>query len=242
MTKWVIGNWKMHGGSSMASDLVTALTASSCALDHVAICPPYPLLASLAQLCKTSELSLGAQRCHHETHGAFTGQVSADLIRASGCTLTLAGHSECREYLGDDSATVAAQASAAHHKNLTAVICIGESRETYEQGQTKDFLAQQLRDSLPASANGSNTLIAYEPIWAIGTGLTPTLEEIDQLHLFLKQQLSAYNQDIPLLYGGSVKADNAPDILRLKHVDGVLVGGASLKADDFLTIIHAAQD
>ena len=206
------------------------------------ICPPVTLIPAAAEIAHGSPLHIGAQDCHAEQSGAFTGDVSADMLRDAGATAVILGHSERRSTHAERSADVRAKAQAAHRAGLLAIICIGETAGERRVGLTADVCLRQLRESLPASASPSNTAIAYEPVWAIGTGLTPSLHDIDATHGTIRQALPAQHEHRwRILYGGSVKPDGARDILSLGEVGGVLIGGASLKAADFLAIAACAR-
>lgn len=210
----------------------------------VVICPPAPLLFRACAAAGESGIHIGAQDCHAETDGAFTGDISAEMIADTGAGFVILGHSERREAYRERNRDVRHKASAAWKAGLTAIICLGETLEERETHSTLDVIAGQLASSLPDALTGSNTVVAYEPIWAIGTGKVPTQEQIIEVHDFMRAKLTArYGADIadqiPLLYGGSVKPDNAQTIFEAENVDGALVGGASLKAADFAPIITA---
>jgi triosephosphate isomerase len=247
MTRWIVGNWKMNGSALEGAALVQALRALLTASDlspeqaRLAICPPFTLLHQAQQWLDGSDIWLGGQDCHDQEKGAFTGQVSAGMLRDAGCRMVILGHSERRHLLGETSQQVAAKAAAALKQRLMPIICIGETLAERQAGQTLAVLAAQLEGSLPKHLPENNgvppLLIAYEPVWAIGTGLTASLEQIAEVHQFLKQQSP---QPLPVLYGGSVKAGNAPEILSVKEVGGLLVGGASLNAEEFWQIAKAA--
>jgi triosephosphate isomerase len=242
----VAGNWKMNGDrdalqqiKAVAAGLDDALAARLDAL----ICPPATLLYLAMSTVLDTPLSIGAQDCHTAVSGAHTGDISAPMIRDTGATHVIVGHSERRTDHGESDDLVRRKAEAAHAQSLVSVICIGETGEQREAGRTLDFLAQQIAGSFPDGATASNTVLAYEPVWAIGTGLTPTLADIEQAHAFIRRTLEdRFGTDgntMRLLYGGSVKPDNAGGILAVLNVDGALVGGASLKSDDFLAICRS---
>ncbi len=236
MRQLIAGNWKMNGlGGSLAEIEALAQGAGTPACD-VLICPPATLVARAAAL--NSGIAIGGQDCHAEVSGAFTGDVSAEMLRDAGAVAVIVGHSERRQYHGETDVTVAAKAKAAWRAGLLAIICIGESEAERDAGRAADVCAAQIAGSVPQGATPQNTAIAYEPIWAIGTGKTPTIAEIAQIHAHIRGLLSA---PLRILYGGSVKPSNAKEILGLADVGGALVGGASLKAADFLTIVRASR-
>ncbi len=243
----VFGNWKMNGlfaeGDALVRDLLRgrAKTSGACT---VGVCPPATLLSMVSDLVKTSDVKLGGQDCAVEPSGAFTGDVSAPMLRDAGCSFTLVGHSERRHGHGESDALVKAKAEAALKAGLDVVVCIGETEAEWDAGETIAVLDRQLDGSLPAGADAENLIVAYEPVWAIGTGKTPTLDDIAATHAHLRGRLKGLvpaGADVPILYGGSVKAANAGDILAIDEVGGALVGGASLKADEFLAIIDAGR-
>ncbi|MBM3602468.1 MAG: triose-phosphate isomerase [Alphaproteobacteria bacterium] len=256
--KLVVGNWKMNGLAQDAKLLVQALlakgakTAEDGQLGHhgqgqilngvrMAICPPFTLLSQVRDWLAGGAIALGAQDCHAEPAGAFTGNISAAMLADAGCQLCILGHSERRQ-AGETSVQIAAKLAAAHHNRLLPILCIGETLAQRQAGETLAVLADQLTNSLPFTLTGGNPplVIAYEPVWAIGTGLTATLDQIAEVHQFLRQQTVGLGH-VPLLYGGSVKASNAAEIMALGDVDGVLVGGASLNAEEFWQIALAAK-
>lgn len=239
----IIGNWKMHGLKADLDTLLRVLVERYAAAPQggsLGICPPFTLLSEAHAVIDGSGILLGGQTCHAETQGAFTGDVSAAMLADAGCEIVLVGHSERRHGLGETDADVKAKAQAALGAGLVPVVCIGETEEQYVAGQTLDVLGRQITGSLPDGADANRLIVAYEPVWAIGTGRTPTLEEIARVHGFIGERLAAAGAPgTPVLYGGSVKPSNAAEILALDGVDGVLVGGASLKADDFFAIYAA---
>lgn len=245
----VAGNWKMNGtGESLAELQAMAVDLKSGAGLHVdaLICLPATLLSRAAErLKKDGSLILGGQDCHAAGSGAHTGDISAPMLRDAGAAWVITGHSERRagHYETDDM--VCAKAEAAWRAGLTAIVCVGETWRERDNGRTLDVIARQCRCSVPEGADPARLVIAYEPVWAIGTGRTPTADDIAAVHAFLRRSLQArfgaQGSDIRLLYGGSVKPDNARILLGIKHVDGALVGGASLKAVDFLAICEACR-
>jgi triosephosphate isomerase (TIM) len=241
--KLAAGNWKMNGTSANLAE-VAALIAVHPAPDcDVLLCPPATLIAQMKWTARQASLMIGGQDCHTAASGAHTGDVSAAMLADAGATHVILGHSERRADHGETDALIRAKAEAAYAAGLTAVICIGETLLQREGGQTLSVCGSQLSGSVPDGATAANTVVAYEPVWAIGTGLTPTLEQIGQVHGFLRGELirrfPAQADGIRLLYGGSVKPSNAAEIFAVPDVDGALVGGASLKAADFGAIIAA---
>jgi len=244
--KLVAGNWKMNGlGASLgeAEALVKALQERAAAC-RVALCPPATLTERMAHALARGVVELGGQDCHAEASGAFTGSVSAAMLADAGATLVILGHSERRAGFGETDADVAAKVEAALAAGLEPIICIGETLAQREAGQAVEVVSRQVAGSLPESLSGKSFAVAYEPVWAIGTGLTPTLEQIEEVHAAVRAAMVASlgegGRVAPILYGGSVKPSNAAEILAVAEVGGALVGGASLKAEDFLGIIRAA--
>jgi triosephosphate isomerase (TIM) len=233
--KIAAGNWKMHGlRADLAQlDLLAQMTAQDARCDII-ICPPATLISACAHL----PFGIGGQDCHTAKRGAHTGDISAMMLADAGAAYVITGHSERRSDHRETDAQIAAKTAAAHDAGLTAILCIGETLLQRDAGQTLDILGAQLAQSLPASATAQNTIIAYEPVWAIGTGLIPDLDDIAAAHKFIRAQLP-FGADCALLYGGSVKPANADGIFALADVDGALVGGASLLATDFAAIIAA---
>ncbi|WP_210527778.1 triose-phosphate isomerase [Rubellimicrobium arenae] len=239
------GNWKMNGTAASLSEVEKLLEAHLSPNVEILLCPPATLIAQLAAKKGQHPLMVGGQDCHAAASGAHTGDISAEQLKDAGATYVIVGHSERRTNHGETDEQVAAKARAAHAAGLTAVICIGETLAEREAGQTLDVVGRQLDASVPDAATGQTTVIAYEPVWAIGTGLTPTNEQIGEVHDFMRSRLSArFGADAAffrLLYGGSVKASNAVEIFAIPDVDGALVGGASLKAADFSPIVQALE-
>ena len=244
--KLVAGNWKMNGlGASLgeAEALAKALQEQAAAC-RVALCPPATLIERMGRVLADTSVELGGQDCHAEASGAFTGSVSADMLVDAGAALVILGHSERRAGFGETDADVAAKVEAALTAGLEPIICIGETLAEREAGQAVEVVSRQVAGSLPVSLSGKAFAVAYEPVWAIGTGLTPTLEQIEEVHAAVRTAMVARlgegGRVAPILYGGSVKPSNAAEILAVAEVGGALVGGASLKAGDFLGIIRAA--
>ena len=236
----VAGNWKMNGlKASLAEFSKIAAEAGGFDADLM-ICPPATLIAQAAWAGRDSVLLIGAQDCHAKASGAHTGDISAEMLADAGCKAVIVGHSERRADHGESDADVKAKAQAAWRAGLTAIVCVGETRGQREAGDTLKIIGGQLDGSLPDGGTSANLVVAYEPVWAIGTGLTPTVADVAEVHGFIRQRLSArypgQGAGIRILYGGSVKPDNAKELLGVPEVNGALVGGASLKAADFLGI------
>lgn len=243
MKKLAAGNWKMNGLSASLEEVSALLKANPSPVCEMLLCPPTTLLARMAELAKGTALKVGGQDCHARASGAHTGDVSAAMLADAGATHVIVGHSERRTDHGETDAVVQAKAAAAMAAGLIAIVCLGETEAERDAGTTLDVVGQQLVGSLPTEATAHNTVIAYEPVWAIGTGRTPSNAEIAEVHAFLRARLIArmgqQAQAVRILYGGSVKPSNAAEIFALPHVDGALVGGASLKAADFGAIVVA---
>lgn len=239
----VAGNWKMNGlraGLSEAEKIKTGASGAAC---DVMICPPATLVGALAAASAGSALLVGGQDCHAKASGAHTGDIAAEMLKDAGASAVIVGHSERRADHGETDAIVRAKAEAAFRAGLTAIVCIGETGEQRKAGKTLEIVATQLTGSLPDAARAANTIVAYEPVWAIGTGLTPTAADVAEVHGLIRRLLAerfgAEGARMRILYGGSVKPSNARELMAVANVDGALVGGASLKADDFLGIIAA---
>jgi triosephosphate isomerase len=240
--KLVAGNWKMNGLTASAAELGQMCDANPSNCD-VLICPPYPLIGRFVGAAGNAHIEIGAQDCHTAESGAHTGDVSAALLADVGATAVIVGHSERRADHGESSALVRAKAEAATTHGLTAIICVGETLEQREAGGAEELVVAQMLDSVPDGATAANTVIAYEPVWAIGTGKVPTSEQIGAMHAALRAALVekfGEGDGMRILYGGSVKPTNAAEIFAIADVDGGLIGGASLKATDFLGIVSAA--
>lgn len=241
----VAGNWKMNGlrGSAAELEKILAGAAGVAAKIDLMVCPPATLMAAFAQLAAASPVAIGGQDCHAEASGAFTGDVSAEMLKDAGATAVIVGHSERRTLHKETDAEVAAKARAAWRAGLTAIVCVGETRQEREAGRALAVVGGQLKGSLPDGCTAQNLVVAYEPVWAIGTGLTPTAADVAEVHAAIRQALAARfpaaGAGVRILYGGSVKPANARELLSVADVNGALVGGASLKADDFLGIAKA---
>jgi triosephosphate isomerase len=238
----IAGNWKMNGLMASLAEF-DAMCAGAAALGGKAdllVCPPATLIAAFADKARGSKLAVGAQDCHPKASGAHTGDLSAEMLADAGAGAIIVGHSERRADHGETDALVRQKAEAAWRAGLTAIVCIGETRAQRDAGQTLDLCGGQLEGSLPDRATGANLVVAYEPVWAIGTGLTPTAKDVEQVHRFIRDVLVArFNGEgakVRILYGGSVKPSNAAELMGVANVNGALVGGASLKAADFLAI------
>lgn len=239
----IAGNWKMNGLREDAVALAHAVAKGSGEGEvTLLVCPPFPLLTSVGEALAGSAVLLGAQDCHSAQSGAHTGDVSAWLLRDLGCSHVILGHSERRADHGESDAQVAAKAAAAHAAGLTAIICVGETEAERDAGRTETVIATQLAGSLPVGATAENTVIAYEPVWAIGTGRTPSPQEADAVHAAIRAELAGrLDRDaLTILYGGSMKPGNATALLACENIDGGLIGGAALVAEDFLAIAAAA--
>jgi triosephosphate isomerase (TIM) len=231
------GNWKMHGLSADLAEARALAAAFPEPAVEVLLCPPATLIARMAVTLGGSGLRVGGQDCHASDSGAHTGDISAAMLADAGAAYVILGHSERRADHGETSAQVAAKVGAAWQAGLIAIVCLGETEDERAAGRTLDVVAAQLAQSLPEGATPANTVVAYEPVWAIGSGRTPTEDEIAEVHGFLREQ--SPDPEIRLLYGGSVKPDNADTVFAVPGVDGALVGGASLKAGDFGAIVAA---
>jgi triosephosphate isomerase len=224
---------------------VAEALAARPARSRVAICAPATLVERLARAVQGSDLIVGGQDIHVEVEGAFTGDVSAEMLHDAGARMVILAHSERRSAYGESDALAAAKARAALRAGLEPIICVGETLEERKAGRTLEIICGQVKGSVPRDVAGSAFSVAYEPVWAIGTGLTPTIEQIEEAHVALRRALTEAlgeaGAGAPILYGGSVKPGNAAEILKVREVGGALVGGASLKAEDFLAIVRAAD-
>jgi triosephosphate isomerase (TIM) len=235
----VAGNWKMNGLLASAVELQKiAAGAEKLANVDVMVCPPATLLAAFAAAARGSRVAIGAQDCHARPSGAYTGDISAEMLKDAGAQAVIVGHSERRHYHGETDAMVRDKVLAARRAGLVAIVCVGETQAERDAGHARAVVRTQLDGSLPDGV--ADFTIAYEPVWAIGSGVTPTARDVADMHGFIRQMLSArYGeaaQQTRILYGGSVKPSNAAELLAVDNVDGALVGGASLKADEFLPI------
>ena len=234
MSQLIAGNWKMNGLRAEALALCDALRAGVKGLScHLLVCPPATVLAEVARSLGDTPVGVGGQDCSPEPSGAYTGDVSAPMLRDAGANYAILGHSERRHGHGETSAQVRAKAEAARRAGLTPIVCVGETEAEREAGRAHDVVGAQIRESLPPGFVG---VLAYEPVWAIGTGKTASEADVAAMHAYIREQAPG----VPILYGGSVKPGNAAALLAVANVDGALVGGASLNAADFLAIAHAA--
>jgi triosephosphate isomerase (TIM) len=237
----IAGNWKMNGLKASWSEFEAMLAGSSevSAKADLLVCPPATLLAAFAAKA-TKAVAVGAQDCHTKASGAHTGDISAEMLADAGASAIIVGHSERRADHGETDAIVHQKTEAVWRAGLTAIVCIGETQGQRDAGQTLDVCGGQLERSLPAASKADNLVVAYEPVWAIGTGLTPTVQDVEQVHKFIRDLLVQRFKDegarMRILYGGSVKPSNAAELMAVANVNGALVGGASLKAADFLAI------
>jgi triosephosphate isomerase len=239
----IAGNWKMNGlkGSMAEFEAMIAGAGSVIAKADLVVCPPATLIAAFADKVRGSKsLAIGAQDCHPKPSGAHTGDLSAEMLADAGAIAVIVGHSERRADHGESDALVRQKAEAAWRAGLAAIVCIGETQAQRDAGQTLHICGGQLSGSLPDGATADNLVVAYEPVWAIGTGVTPTSGDVEQVHRFIRDTLTARFKEegakIRILYGGSVKPSNAAELMAVPNVNGALVGGASLKAADFLAI------
>ncbi|QDC09733.1 triose-phosphate isomerase [Oceanicola sp. D3] len=244
--KLAAGNWKMNGLRANLTEVTALTTAHSAPGVDILLCPPATLLAPMAAAAEGTALAVGGQDCHAAAAGAHTGDVSASMLADAGASYVILGHSERRADHGEQNEDICAKAKAALAAGLTCVICVGESEAERDAAQTLDIIGEQLSGSIPDDLTAETLVVAYEPIWAIGTGRTPTLEQIGEVHDFIRARLQsrfgeATGAATRILYGGSVKPGNAAEIFAVPNVDGALVGGASLKATDFSAIISALE-
>ena len=246
MRKLAAGNWKMNGTAAALSEVAALCQAHPAPACDMLLCPPATLIAQMAWAAKGTALAIGGQDCHPKASGAHTGDISAAMLKDAGATYVILGHSERRSDHGETDALVQEKTNAAVTAGLIPIVCLGETEAQRDAGTTLDVIGRQLTGSVPETATAATLVIAYEPVWAIGTGRTPTLDEIAQVHAFIRARLTArigaQADGVRLLYGGSVKPSNAAEIFALPHVDGALVGGASLKAADFGAIVAALSN
>lgn len=238
----IAGNWKMNLNAGESVSLAAGI-GSSPSMD-VLICPAFPYISECA-LAKSAPVLIGAQDCSPHGNGAHTGDISASMLADLKCNMVIVGHSERRQDHAEQGGLVKAKMMAAHNAGLKTILCVGETLVERESGNATAIVKQQLDDSVFSACHASNMAVAYEPVWAIGTGKTASADDIEQMHAFIRQYLIetlADGEQISILYGGSVKPTNASEILSIAHVNGALIGGASLKADDFNAIIQAAAD
>ena len=244
----IAGNWKMKGildsVDNLACALVKKLDIGNPTHFDLLICPPSTLLHPIGVLTENSNLLLGGQNCHMAKNGAHTGEISAEMLKELGCSHVILGHSERRTDFYETNELVKAKSGSALAENLTAIICVGETEEEYKRGVTGDVVKRQILDSIPERASAANIIIAYEPVWAIGSGLTPTPQQVQEVHALIRKTLGEKinieeAEQTRLLYGGSVKPSNSVELMGLADVDGALVGGASLSGVDFWAIAES---
>ena len=242
-TPLIAGNWKMNGVAASLAEAQAVAAGIENTKARVAICPPATLVARAAAALEGGKVLVGGQDCRAETSGAFTGDIAAEMLADAGASLVILGHSERRAGYGETDEVVAAKVGAALRAGLEPIVCVGETRAEREAGDALSVVTGQVRGSLPAELAGKAFCVAYEPVWAIGTGLTPTTPQIEEVHVAIRATLveafGEHGKSVAILYGGSVKPSNAAEILGAAEVGGALVGGASLKAQDFLGIINA---
>lgn len=250
MKKLIAGNWKMNGQSAaavaLAEDLKKGLAAEPSLMQacDFAVAPPFVHLSMVNAVLAGSAIRLSAQDCALTQEGAYTGDISVGMLRDIGCDYVILGHSERRQYHGETDGQVAAKATLCYEKGAIAIICVGETEVQRAEGRHEQVVGDQLSKAIPAHATAQNTVIAYEPVWAIGTGKTATPDDVKAMHSFIRKRLQeqlADGGDMRILYGGSVKPDNAEALMATENVDGALVGGASLKADQFLAIAKGVK-
>jgi triosephosphate isomerase len=238
----VAGNWKMNGLQASVAELNKIVTGADKPADKadILVCPPATLLAAFAAAAHRSAVAVGAQDCHAEAFGAHTGDLSAEMLKDAGASAVIIGHSERRQNHAESDADVQLKTQAAWRAGLLPIVCLGETKEERDAGATLSRIERQIAESLPQTLKG-DLVLAYEPIWAIGSGLTPTPSDVAQVHALIRDRLraryGAAGEGVRILYGGSVKPSNAKELMAVENVDGALVGGASLKADEFLGIV-----
>jgi triosephosphate isomerase len=238
----IAGNWKMNGLKSALGEFEAMIAGAGALAGKVdlLVCPPATLVGGFADRARGSKLAVGAQDCHPKASGAHTGDLSAEMLADAGASAIIVGHSERRADHGETDALVRQKAEAAWRAGLKAIVCIGETQGQRDAGQTLGICGGQLQGSLPEGSRADNLVVAYEPVWAIGTGLTPTAKDVEQIHQFIREALTARFKEegarMRILYGGSVKPSNARELMGVANVNGALIGGASLKASDFLAI------
>jgi triosephosphate isomerase (TIM) len=238
----VAGNWKMNGGKASLIQVAEIRDAIGARAVDCGLCLPATLITLAADLCGSSRLMIGAQNCHARASGAHTGELSAEMLKDAGARMTILGHSERRQEFGETDEMVHAKVLAALRAELDVIVCIGETKTQRDHGETLEVVGSQIQQSIPSRTPSAHLTVAYEPVWAIGTGLTPTTDDIAEVHAFIQAQLALRLHDqgpVKILYGGSVKPENAAQLMAVANVHGALVGGASLKAVDFLKIVDA---
>jgi triosephosphate isomerase len=242
-----VGNWKMNGTLSSLAEIENLKSKCSNEKCEIIICPPSTLLTEAVNLVSESIINIGSQNCHSEKMGAHTGEISAKMLSDLGVKYVILGHSERRKHNNETNNIISKKALAAHREGLIVILCVGETIDQKENGKTEAIITGQIQECLPNSANPNNLIIAYEPVWAIGSGEVPKLKEIEHVHKNIRNLIKNLfdhktAEETKILYGGSVKATNAKEIVRLENVDGALVGGASLLCDDFYSIISSVKE
>lgn len=241
----VVGNWKMNGrltpGLCLARELADKAMENKPLPYDLVICPPVTLLWPIAEAVMGTPVQLGGQNCHTANHGAYTGEISAGMLTDLGCRYVILGHSERRANQGESNALIAKKVEAAQLAQLTTIVCVGETQEERASGATASVITKQVKESLPEKFQASLLVIAYEPVWAIGSGDLPETDEIQHVHRVIRKALGGQGEVIPILYGGSVAPSNATEILETPEVDGVLVGSASLNGDGFWAIAECCR-
>ncbi len=239
MKKLIVGNWKMNGSAALLHDMIMGLVDFNVKNVDVVICPPYPYITMAAAMMCADKISVGAQDCSIHESGAYTGEVSVEMLRDCGAKYVIVGHSERRQYHNETNEMVKQKAMLVFASGMTPIICVGETQSEKESGQTLSVIEKQVRESVFVAPG---VVVAYEPIWAIGTGLVATVDDVKTVHAHIATVLGSMGlSDTKILYGGSVKGSNASEILETENVQGVLVGGASLRIDDFVPIIDAVK-
>jgi len=249
-SKLVVGNWKMHGGTVQNRDLLNAVIAGTAGMSgtSLAVCVPYPYLSQAQSILQATHVRWGAQNVSQYDKGAYTGEVSAAMLMDFGCRYVIVGHSERRALYGEDNHTVALKFRAAQSVGLTPVLCVGETLDQREAAITEQVVAEQLDTIIELAGIDAlaKSVLAYEPVWAIGTGKTATPEQAQEVHAFIRNRIAANNSEVAIglqiLYGGSAKANNAAELFAMPDIDGGLIGGASLVADEFIAICSAAKN
>lgn len=255
-TTYIVGNWKMHGDQTMVHHFCQQLKAltdkkltdkAHQSHSQGVVCPPFPYLAMMQEALAETSIAVGAQNCAAYPQGAYTGEVSAAMLKSLGCEFVILGHSERRQLFAEDNAVIAEKCHQAQQAKLRPILCLGETLAQQQQGKTQEIIKNQLNSILlleNAPQLMQNALLAYEPIWAIGTGKTATPEQAQDVHRFIREEVAEYDQHLahrlPILYGGSVKPDNAQALFRMPDINGALIGGASLSAKDFMGIYQCS--
>lgn len=244
--KLIVGNWKMNGrltsGLNLARDIADKVVEAKPLMFDLVVCPPTTLIWPVAETVMGTPVMIGGQDCHYANHGAYTGSISAGMLADLGCRYVILGHSERRTGLNESNELIAKKVEAAQLAGLITILCVGETLEQKASGATEKAIIQQLLASLPEKFRASQLVVAYEPVWAIGSGETPTIEDIRTVHKTIRRTLGATGEAVQILYGGSVTPTNAADILANDQIDGVLVGSASLNSDGFWAIAAASNE